>query len=118
MIKLQFSPPVYKTYDKGRITTCTYKCKQVHKQTKEVLNEFTVQGKAICSKQDIPDERTGRIIAESRAKLIAFKRVSCSKVMIMTYESKLDQISEFLMFQYKMKRCRERESDHLKKIIK
>lgn len=118
MIKLQFSPPVYRTYDGGRVTVCTYQCKQVNRTTKEVLSEFSVQGKAVCSKQDRQDERTGRIIAESRAKLFAFKKVSCNQELIEDYERALDNVSEFLMFQYKMKRCRERESDHLKEIIK
>lgn len=114
MIKLRFSLPVYKTYNGGKVTTCLYKCVQVDTKEKRVLEEFTVQGKAICSSQDTPNERTGRIIAESRAKLLAYKKVACSQSLLRDYENTIDSMAEYVLFQYKMARCRHREIDHLK----
>lgn len=114
MIKLRFSPPVYKTYNGGKITTCTYKCEQVNTRRKEVISEFTVQGKATCSDQDVPNERIGRNIAESRAKYLAYKRVAISPDCLEDCETDVDRRSEYLMYQYKIQRCKKRELDHLK----
>ena len=120
MIKLRFSKPLYKTYDAGRVTTCTYECTRVGPKDENDAEHlrFTVTGKAVCSKQDVPDERIGRHIAESRAKLLAYKKVSYNPITIRFYENVIDNLAELVMFQYKISRCRKREIDHLRDLTK
>lgn len=116
MIKLRFSPPVYKTYNGGKITTCLYECEQVDTRRRKVITKFTVQGKAVCSDSDTPNEKTGKMIAESRAKFLAYKRVAMDKDCIKMCEEDLDRMSDYLMYQYKVHRCKRRELEHLKEI--
>jgi hypothetical protein len=118
MIKLRFSPPAYKTYHGGRITTCLYECEQVDTERKKVLTKFTVQGKATCSSLDIPNEKIGRMVAESRAKFLAYKKVAMDKDCIKMCEEELDRMSDYLMYQYKVHKCKKRELEHLKKLTK
>ena len=73
MIKLQFSKPSYHTYDNGKVTTCVYECKVIICNTKELLDTFKVTGKAVCSPNDVVNPTTGRRIADSKAKLAAYK---------------------------------------------
>ena len=118
MIKLRFSPPVYKTYNGGKVTTCLYKCQKVDSSKGIVLKEFSVVGKAKCSAQDVPDEKIGKMIAESKAKYLAFKQCTYDPNLVESIEKLLDEVADVFWFNEKMKRCKKRELEHLKYLTK
>lgn len=79
MLKLKFSKPSIKHYNDGKITVCTYSCSIIENNAgnaKEVKCEFTSTGIAKCSPNDTVDLDFGRKLADSRAKLKAYKVAS------------------------------------------
>ena len=75
MLKLRFSKPFHKQYMDGKISVCKYECQIIDSQTKDIVSQFTVTGTAKCSPDDTVDVEFGRRLADSRAKLAAYKKV-------------------------------------------
>ena len=71
-----------------------------------------------AGEQDTPNEETGRIIAESRAKYLAYKRVTLPPKVTKELDEVLDELAEMLWFNERMSRCKKREIEHLKYIAK
>ena len=76
MLKLRFSKPFHKQYMDGKVSVCKYECQIVDNLTKDVVSEFTVTGTAKCSPNDTVNPEFGQKLADSRAKLAAYKRAN------------------------------------------
>lgn len=119
MKKLSFSDPKY--YSFGNITKCVYTCKIVDTELQEEMEPFVVSGIAERTDNDDNDPKIGMMLAESRAKIEAFKRVRDS------YDKTgfFDQFNELyhmmqgeLAFRDRIKFYLSREHEHLKTILK
>lgn len=73
MLKLKFSKPFHKQYLDGKISVCKYNCTVYDNSSKKVILEFTTTGNAKCAPNDTVDPEFGSKLADSRAKLIAYK---------------------------------------------
>lgn len=116
MIKLRFSKPKYASYLEGAINICTYDCTLLYNGM--TVQEFQVVGKALCSKEDTVDETLGRRIAESKAKLLAYKKASLFYGPNFYYNNKreLPIVQENIRAYEKLARCKKLEQEHLKKL--
>lgn len=89
----------YIVHEQNKAITCIMACdfpklpyneKVDKKFNLEFFNEFTVKGVAKCRPGDTYDEQTGCRIAESKAKLKAFKKAE--KIMRTYYENVLSEM--------------------------
>ena len=117
MYKLSFSKPSYKVYKDNKITLCTYRCTVHNTKTKEVFGTFTVTGKSVCSDTDTPDAKTGRAIAESRAKYRAYatakELTATTNDMEELFEKLADMINVAGFYHY-LTYLKKKELEHIK----
>lgn len=115
----------YIVHEHNKTITCIMECdfpnlpyneKVDKKFNLEFFNEFTVKGVAKCRPGDTYDEQTGCRIAESKAKLKAFKKAE--KIMRTYYENVLSEMCNtehsisFFEEEYR------REDYHYRKLVK
>ena len=119
MFKLRFSNPMYHTYDNDRITVCKYECTVLDCSKKEVIQTFKVIGKSICSPEDTIDVRMGKMIAEGKAKLLAYSKMSnyYSQSYIDYLTEQVKGMIDELNFIYQMKFLTKSERKHLDLIV-
>ena len=116
MLKLRFSKPSIKTYADGKITVCKYDCTLINGNSKRVMDEFSVTGTSKCSPNDILDAAYGRKLADSRAKLNAYKiaaRIISPKEMERLIE-KVNYTYDLIRFVDTMQYLKKKEIDHIK----
>jgi len=118
MLKLQFSKAHYHTYNDGKVTICLYSCKVIDTQTKEIVTDFKVTGKAICSEKDEVNAAVGRMIADSKAKHIAYQKAQrmWNKGAISTLKHKIEQAENIINFFNQMKYLKKAEEAHIYKL--
>ena len=107
MLKLRFSKPSYKQYMDGKVSVCKYKCQIVDNQTKDVVSEFTVTGTAKCSPNDTVNPEFGQKLADSRAKLAAYK------YLLSELAETVDRAVGILEFHQTMQYLKKKEVDHI-----
>ena len=120
MLKLTFSKPSIKTYNDGKVTICRYTCRLINKQSKQVVMEFISTGTSKCSPNDTLNEEYGRKLADSRAKLAAYKRAEriISPECYLTMLEELDRMTETLDFVDTMYYLRKKEAEHINTLNK
>ena len=117
MLKLRFSKPSYKKYMGGKACVCSYKCKIFNSVTKEIIDEFNVSGAAKLANGDTLSD-LGAKLADSRAKLVAYKKAA-NIISDEQYDNFVDVVNSltdicyFSDFMHLMKR---REIKHIKKL--
>lgn len=118
MLKLKFSKPNMKTYMDGKITVCKYQCEIINNEDKSVIDSFTATGTAKCAPEDNLSPEVGRKLADSRAKMSAYKTAS----HLLTNEE-IDFITEALKeniqmldFVFFMRYLKQKENTHIKNI--
>ena len=115
MLKLRFSKPSIKTYSDGKITVCTYKCTLLDRENKRVVDEFSVTGTSKCAPTDSIDAAFGRKLADSRAKLMAYKTV-CNfipKEQLNYLEEEVNRGLNTLAFYDEMLYLKSKEQEHI-----
>lgn len=119
MIKLRFSKPNYKVIENCNKVLCTYECDIYNTVNKIVYRHFKVLGEAICHKKDKFDEKTGKMIADSKAK---FKAYSIAKshysYTYKTLNKELQNILDVIDFYDQMSYLKVSENAHLNFISK
>ena len=121
MLKLKFSKPSTKQYNDGRITVCTYSCEIIENNTgntKEVRSSFKVTGISKCAPGDTVDLDFGRKLADSRAKLQAYRIASkyINPTSIPAFVESINSSIELLKFIDFMRYLKENEIKHIKDI--
>lgn len=76
MLKLRFSQPFKKQYLDGKISLCKYNCIIIDNSDKSVISKFSVTGTAKCAPNDSVDPEFGMKLADSRAKLSAYREAA------------------------------------------
>lgn len=120
MLKLRFSKPSYKNYMEGKLVLCKYDCTLIENQTKEVRDKFTVTGIAKCAPSDKVDVAYGTKLADSRAKLAAYKKAESvypkhkQKMLALL----IDQYCDAIEFAQTMKFLKKKEVSHIESILK
>ena len=115
MLKLRFSKPSVKTYMDGRITVCKYGCTVINNTTKKIVEEFNATGIAKCAPTDNVDEAYGRKLADSRAKLNAYKAAS-NFLSPGEFDALLDEVifkTELIEFIESMRYLKDKEALHI-----
>lgn len=116
MLKLRFSKPSVKTYMDGKVTVCKYDCTLIEKSTNRVVDTFAVTGTSKCSPNDSIDVDYGRKLADSRAKLAAYRIASnvvdheCIPCMI----EDIKKNAELIDFVTSMQYLKKKEVEHIK----
>lgn len=115
MLKLRFSKPSVKTYMNGKITICKYDCTLIDGETKIVVNEFPATGMSKCSPNDVLDVDYGRKLADSRAKLAAYRIASSiiSEEDIEDMLAQMEHFSELIHFTDTMRYLKKKEIAHI-----
>ena len=115
MLKLRFSKPFHKQYMDGKVSVCKYECQIVDNQTKDVVSEFTVTGTAKCSPNDTVNPEFGKKLADSRAKLAAYKKANnrYPKYMLVELAETVDRAVGILEFSQTMQYLKKKEVDHI-----
>ena len=115
MLKLRFSKPFHKQYMDGKVSVCKYECQIVDNQTKDVVSEFTVTGTAKCSPNDTVNPEFGQKLADSRAKLAAYKRANnrYPKYLLIELAETVDRAVGILEFHQTMQYLKKKEIDHI-----
>ena len=118
MLKLRFSEPFHKTYMDGKISVCKYDCTLVNNQTKQVIAEFTVTGTAKCAPNDAVNADFGAKLADSRAKLLAYKKAAnyYPHDMLEVLAERINNYVEILEFAGTMHYLKKKEIDHIEDI--
>lgn len=118
MLKLRFSEPFHKTYMDGKISVCKYDCTLVNNQTKQVIAEFTVTGTAKCAPNDTVNADFGAKLADSRAKLLAYKKAAnyYPHDMLEVLAERINNYVEILEFASTMHYLKKKEIDHIEDI--
>lgn len=118
MLKLRFSKPFHKQYMDGKVSVCKYECQIVDNQTKAIVSEFTVTGTAKCSPNDPVNPEFGKKLADSRAKLAAYKRANSRypKFMLEELVSTVEKAIGILDFHQTMLYLKKKEVDHIASI--
>jgi hypothetical protein len=117
-LKLVFSNPEYHVYEtrstQVKTVICLYNCKVKARSTQETLMAFKVCGKSECSKQDEFNELLGKRLAESRAKLQAYKNVKQSMAAdINKLEDIVEKSCSEIEFYDQMKYLIQKESERI-----
>ena len=118
MLKLRFSKPFHKQYMDGKVSVCKYECQIVDNQTKDVVSEFTVTGTAKCSPNDTVNPDFGAKLADSRAKLNAYK-IAANLVPSNVVEEWIEEINnkmEMMIFLDQMRYLKRKEISHIEEI--
>lgn len=76
MLKLRFSEPVRRQYMDGKISLCKYECTVFDNSNKCIVAQFSVTGTAKCSPNDEVNSEFGAKLADSRAKLSAYRKAA------------------------------------------
>ena len=118
MLKLRFSKPFHKQYMDGKVSVCKYECQIVDNQTKAIVSEFTVTGTAKCSPNDTVNPEFGKKLADSRAKLAAYKRANSRypKFVLEELASTVEGAVGILEFHQAMLYLKKKEVDHIASI--
>lgn len=118
MLKLRFSTPLHKQYMDGKVSVCKYECQIINNQTKDVVLKFTVTGTAKCSPNDSVDPEFGKKLADSRAKLAAYKRASnrYPQVMLEELAEAVNEAIGILEFHQTMQYLKKKEVAHIASI--
>lgn len=115
MLKLRFSSPSIATYNDGKVTVCRYNCILFDGDAKAIQDEFRVTGTAKCAPNDNVDAEFGRKLADSRAKLAAYKIASriLSKECLQCMIEKVNQSIDLIQFIDTMNFLKKREIEHI-----
>ncbi len=115
MFKLRFSKPFHKQYMDGKVSICKYECQIVNNLTKEIVSEFTVTGTAKCSPNDTVDPEFGKKLADSRAKLAAYKRANnrYPKGQLEDLIEVVNRAVSILEFHQTLQYLKKKEVDHI-----
>lgn len=99
----------------GKITICKYICTLIDGETKSPIHEFSVTGTAKCSPNDILDADYGRKLADSRAKLSAYKIASniISPNRYYQMVEQMDKMENTLNFIDTMLYLKKKEQEHI-----
>ena len=118
MLKLRFSKPSHKQYMDGKVSVCKYECQIIDNQTKDIVSEFTVTGTAKCSPNDTVNPEFGKKLADSRAKLAAYKRATSRHPRFALEElaETVDKAVGILEFHQTMLYLKKKEVDHIASI--
>ena len=118
MLKLRFSKPFHKQYMDGKVSVCKYECQIFNNQTKEIVDQFTVTGTAKCSPNDTVNPEFGRKLADSRAKLAAYKRANSRhpKFVLEELAEAANRAIGILEFHQTMQYLKKKEVDHIASI--
>ena len=76
MFKLRFSEPVHRQYMDGKISLCKYECTVFDNPNKCIVAQFSATGTAKCSPNDVANPEFGAKLADSRAKLSAYRKAA------------------------------------------
>ena len=120
MLKLRFSTPFHKQYMDGKVSVCKYHCTLFDKATKMVIEEFSVTGVAKCSDNDTPNPEFGAKLADSRAKLAAYKKLY-NRYPEYRVEELVELVTKavgILEFQNLMGYLKRKEAAHIKELCK
>lgn len=118
MLKLRFSQPFAKQYMDGKVSVCKYECLIVDNATKAIKERFTVTGTAKCAPSDTVDAEFGRKLADSRAKLAAYKyaaNILCPSC-IADIAERVNKEIEMLEFIDTMQYLKRKENTHIQEI--
>ena len=118
MIKLRFSEPVRKQYMDGKICLCKYDCTVFDNSNKCIIAEFGVTGTAKCSPNDTVNPDFGAKLADSRAKLNAYK-IAANLVPSNVVEEWIEEINnkmEMMIFLDQMRYLKRKEISHIEEI--
>ena len=120
MLKLRFSKPLHKQYMDGKVSVCKYDCVILNNQTKEVIAEFTVTGTAKCSPNDTVNPELGIKLADSRAKLLAYKRAvgKYPDALCEELSALANKAIDILEFQQTLHYLKRKEVEHIKDICR
>jgi len=104
----------------GKITVCKYECAIVDNCTKEVITSFTVTGSAKCAPSDSVDEGFGAKLADSRAKLTAYKKAASyyPKEEVRAMMDQIMNVAPTIRFVDQMFFLKKKEADHIAEICK
>ena len=115
MYKLRFSEPSVRTYMDGKITVCKYNCTLYNNLTKKIIVEFPATGTSRCADTDTPNAEYGRKLADSRAKLVAYKTMAnfVSREDLETLFKKVSDSLELIEFIDSMRFLKKKEQTHI-----
>lgn len=122
MLKLSFSEPKYvdwTTKDGHHVVKCIYHCVMHNTDDGSITKKFVSEGCSTCSPNDTFDMKTGRIIADSRAKSNAY--TSCiagtPKGYIHNVKQAIKKLQDNIDFVKKMRFLKVQEGEHLKYVL-
>ena len=115
MLKLRFSKPSFTTHCEGRITVCRYECLIIDNEAKTQVAKFNATGVAKCAPNDTMDERYGRMLADSRAKLNAYRMAGRILPIkdVRFIQNFIKQSTDSLSFVIKMRQLKNKELEHI-----
>lgn len=99
----------------GRVTVCRYICTLIDGETKNPVQKFSVTGTAKCSPNDVLDADYGRKLADSRAKLSAYKIASniISPECYACMDEEMEKTGALLNFVDTMLYLKKKEQEHI-----
>jgi len=118
MLKLRFSEPVRRQYMDGKISLCKYECTIFDNSNKCIVAQFSATGTAKCSPNDKVNPEFGAKLADSRAKLSAYRKAAhiLSDGEIEELVEKVSHQVDMLEFIDQMHYLKKKEVSHIKEI--
>ena len=118
MLKLRFSEPVRRQYMDGKISLCKYECTIFDNSNKCIVEQFSVTGTAKCSPNDEVNSEFGIKLADSRAKLNAYKKAAhlFPVEMVREWVEKINHQVSVLDFIEQMYYLKKKEIAHIEEI--
>ena len=118
MLKLRFSEPLRKQYMDGKISLCKYKCTIFDNSNKCIVAQFSATGTAKCSPNDKVNPEFGAKLADSRAKLNAYRAAThlLPDNVIEEWSEKIERQLSVLEFIDQMHYLKKKEVSHIEDI--
>ena len=118
MLKLRFSEPIRRQYMDGKISLCKYECTIFDNSNKCIIAQFSVTGTAKCSPNDTVNPEFGAKLADSRAKLSAYRKASriLPDDVVREWVEKIDSQIAMLDFIDQMYYLKKKELSHIEEI--
>ena len=118
MLKLRFSEPVRRQYMDGKISLCKYECTVFDNSNKCIVAQFSATGTAKCSPNDKVNPEFGAKLADSRAKLSAYRKAAhiLPDEVIDEWVEKINHQVDMLDFIDQMQYLKKKEISHIEEI--
>lgn len=123
MLKLSFSEPKYvdwTTKEGNHVVKCIYRCVMHNTDDSSIIKKFVSEGYSTCSPNDTFDMKTGRIIADSRAKSNAYATclAGTPNGYIHNVKKAIKKLQDNIDFVKKVRFLKAQEGEHLKYVLK